>query len=138
MTETLEARLIDHEGLKLKPYRDTKGKLTIGVGRNLDDRGITREEALYLLANDINLARQEALRIPAYLVLDEARREVLAEMVFNMGLGKVLKFEKMLAAIEAKDYAEAAREMLDSKWAREDVGERAHTLARIMETGVES
>lgn len=45
--------LIRHDGLRLKPYRDTRNKLTIGVGRNLDDVGITREEALMLPNNEI-------------------------------------------------------------------------------------
>ena len=77
--------LIRHEGLRLKPYRDTVGKLTIGVGRNLDDVGITREEALYLLKNDIDNARRELIKtIPRFLDMDKVRQIVLISMTFNL------------------------------------------------------
>ena len=127
--------LIKHEGLRLKPYRDTVGKLTIGVGRNLDDVGITREEALYLLGNDI--FRVKAGLYDAFLWsinLDAVRKDVVINMVFNLGLGRFKRFKRMIAAIERQDWDGAAKEMLDSKWAKQ-VGRRAIELAQMMKSG---
>lgn len=128
----LKMQLVHHEGLKLKPYRDTEGKLTIGVGRNLDDRGITEPEAMSLLDADIN----EALRACQHIfggfdTLSEARQHALLDMAFNLGETKLRGFKKMLAAVDARDFERAAAEMLDSKWATQ-VGARAKTLAAMM------
>lgn len=122
------------EGKRLKPYRCTAGKLSIGYGRNLDDVGITDEEAEYLLMHDIERAEKDTEKLPCYKKLNQTRKDVLIEMVFNMGLPRVLGFKKMLAALDAGDYSEAANQALDSKWAR-DVGERANRLAYFMRVG---
>lgn len=136
MQETLKNRVIRHEGLRLKPYRCTAGKLTIGVGRNLDDNGISETEALYLLENDLERCRQSCLQaFPWYGELDEARQGVLVEMCFNLGLTRLKGFSKMLKALELKNYALAAQEMRSSHWAQQ-VGKRADTLAGMMERGV--
>lgn len=128
-----EKTLIRHESLRLKPYRCPAGKLTIGVGRNIEDRGITTEEALYLMRNDIAACRRErpALNVPP---LSSAREGVLLNMLFNLGLPRVLGFARMLQALRVGNYHEAADEMLDSKWARQ-VGKRAEELAKIMREG---
>ena len=133
---TLKEQLIRDEGIRLKPYKDTLGKLTIGVGRNLDDKGITREEAMTLLWNDIaECEAQIEKRLPWAKELDFVRYCVLVNMCFNMGIGDLIsKNPKGLAAMEAGDYALAAREMLDGNW-KEQVGDRAYRLARQMETG---
>lgn len=124
-----------HEGERLKPYRCTAGKLTIGVGRNLDDRGITAEESSYLLANDITREERALLNaLPWVAQLDEVRQRVLLDMVFNMGLGGLLQFKNTLATIKAGDYQRAASMMLDSSWATQ-VGQRAERLSRMMATG---
>lgn len=124
-----------HEGERLKPYRCTAGKLTIGIGRNLEDRGITRDEAAYLLANDIAAEERELQRaLPWVTKLDEVRQRVLLDMCFNMGLVGLLGFKNTLATIEAGNYKRAATMMLDSKWAKQ-VGQRAERLARMMATG---
>ena len=124
-----------HEGEWLKPYRCTAGKLTIGIGRNLDDRGITREESAYLLANDIAAEERELLRaLPWVATLDEVRQRVLLDMAFNMGIVGLLGFKRTLATIQAGDYQAAATMMLDSRWAKQ-VGQRAERLSRMMATG---
>jgi lysozyme len=124
-----------HEGLRLKPYRCTAGKLTIGIGRNLEDRGITFEEAAYLLANDIAAEERELLRaLPWVAKLDEVRQRVLLDMAFNMGVVGLLAFKRTLATIQAGDYQRAAAMMLDSRWAGQ-VGQRAERLSRMMATG---
>lgn len=135
MEDNLIKMLVTHEGLRLKPYLCTSGKLTIGVGRNLDDVGITEEEALYLLKNDVVRVLQELQDNLLYWEdLIAVRKEVLADMCFNLGLARFLRFRKMLAALDQKNYIEAAAEMLDSRWAQQ-VGQRAQTLAQMMRNG---
>ena len=124
-----------HEGFRSKPYKDTVGKLTIGIGRNLDDRGITREEAMHLLKNDVRECHQElSKRWPTYLTLDEVRRAVLLDMCFNLGIYGLLKFTSTLRSIQLKNYKDASHHMLRSKWASQ-VGSRAVRLARMMQRG---
>lgn len=140
MNDAMEAQLIAHEGLRLKPYRDTKGKLTIGVGRNLDDVGISRGEALGLLANDIQRAEHFLdLYMPWWTGLDPIRQRVLIDMMFNMGPGDerhgLRSFRNTLQLIKDGDYERASANMLLSKWAT-DVGTRAHTLSQMMKTGL--
>lgn len=133
--ERLKNQLILHEGLKLRPYRCTAGKLTIGVGRNLEDRGISKAEALYLLDNDIEQVTTElSRRLPWFLDLDEPRRAVLIDMGMNMGVGGLMTFKRALAALGRGHYAEAAREMKDSNWYHQ-VGSRGIRLVEQMRTG---
>lgn len=131
----LELQLIDHEDLKLKPYRCSAGKLSIGVGRNLDDNGITKAEAMMMLRNDLTRTRFGLEKVfPGFLGLSRRRRMALIDMCFNLGLPRFLQFKKMLAAVVARDFNQAAEEMLSSRWA-EQVGQRAHTLATMMREG---
>lgn len=135
MTDKLTEMLVDHEGLRLKPYRCTAGKLTIGVGRNLDDRGLSPDEAMYMLANDIRDSRKElSASFPWFDNLDEVRQSVLIDMNVNLGLSRLNGFRNTLALIGVGKYEAAAVEMLDSKWA-EQVGRRAQRLSRMMATG---
>lgn len=123
------------EGLRLQPYRDSVGKLTIGYGRNLDDVGISGEEAEILLEHDAERAWKALYsRLPWVINLDEVRRAVLVNMAFNLGIAGLLQFKNTLALAESGKYREAAAEMLKSKWAQQ-VGERAARLARQMESG---
>lgn len=131
----LLSQLKRDEGIRLKAYRDQVGKLTIGIGRNLDDVGISLEEAEHLLANDIAAAQaQLAEQLPWTLGLDEVRRAVLTNMTFNMGIHGLMGFKNTLALIQAGEYEKAADNMLQSKWAQQ-VGPRAHRLALQMKTG---
>ena len=117
--------LIRHEGIKLKPYHCTSGKLTIGIGRNLEDRGITKEEAIYLLNNDIHSFHEQLLdKFSFYKSLEGARRDAVLNLAFNMGVYSLSKFVKALSYMEDKQYDKAADEFMDSKWARQ-VGSRA-------------
>ncbi|MCD6320376.1 MAG: glycoside hydrolase family protein [Candidatus Desulfofervidaceae bacterium] len=132
----LKKRLKKHEGLKLSPYRCPTGHLTIGYGHNLEAKGITPDVAEILLEKDMQDAFYDLKQLPeeSWKHLSLRRQCVLVEMIFNMGVTKVLKFKHMLKALAEKDYKRAAEEMLDSRWA-EQVGERAKTLAKIMEEG---
>ena len=135
MTDKLTDMLVQHEGLRLKPYHCTAGKLTIGVGRNLDDRGITPDEALYLLANDIKDSRRElSAAFPWFDGLDSVRQCVLIDMCVNLGLARLKGFRNTLALIGVGKYEAAAVEMLDSKWAQQ-VGRRAQRLSGMMANG---
>lgn len=135
-TEALRQQLIRDEGLRLKPYRDTVGKLTIGVGRNLEDVGISAEEAEVLLANDLaRVSTSVTTALPWVWELDEPRQGVLYNMAFNLGTRGLLEFRRMLRSLEAHEYHAAAAELLDSTYAGQ-VGARAQRLARQLETGV--
>lgn len=117
------------------PYQCPADKLTIGYGRNIEERGITEDEALYLLNNDIALCKAEIVKnLPIYARLDDARQTVLVNMCFNLGMPTLLTFKRFITALSAGDYESAAREMLDSKWARQ-VGARAIRLADMMRSG---
>jgi len=124
-----------HEGMRRFPYKCTSGKLTIGIGRNLDDRGITEAEAAHLLSNDIDDFQSRLTReIPWMVGLDPIRQRVLIDMAFNLGVPGLLKFKRTLAAIRGKEYDRAAAMMLDSRWATQ-VGMRAERLSEMMATG---
>ena len=130
----LKEQLLRDEGLRLKPYRDTEGFLSIGVGRNLDGKGITKDEAFELLDNDIiEVTNLLNAKLPWVKDLHGPRFAVLVNMGF-MGVVKLLEFKKMLAAIKAEDWNKAAAELLDSKYAKQ-VGERADRLAQQLITG---
>lgn len=134
--DALRVRLVQHESLKLSPYRDSKGFLTIGIGHNLDAKPISRRAAFVILEDDIMDAIADLDRaLPWWRQMDAIRRSILTEMCFNLGLPRLLSFRKALGAMQRQDWATAATEMLDSKWAREDVGKRANVLADIMRSG---
>ncbi|MCI0560948.1 MAG: glycoside hydrolase family protein [Nitrososphaera sp.] len=134
--ELLVTQLVRHEGLRLKPYKDTVGKLTIGVGRNLTDKGISLREAHVLLENDIDeVVTSLNARLPWIVSLAPSRRDVLYNMAFNLGVAGLLKFKVTLANVKNGEYKLAAVNMLKSKWASQ-VGRRAEELAQQMRTGV--
>jgi lysozyme len=144
-----------HEGIVLEPYKDSLGISTIGIGRNLEDRGITdgeldyigktmeevlekgltEEEAYYLCMNDIAIVEKELLdRKPIVNQLNDVRQMVLVDMAFNMGVPRLMKFKNMWMAIEKVNYPLACEEMIDSRWANQ-VGNRAMKLSLAMKNG---
>jgi lysozyme len=137
-TEKFKQQLIINEGLLNRPYRDTVGKLTIGVGRNLDDVGISTSEAMFLLDNDIKRVLDELVyHLTWFNQLDDIRQRVIADMTFNMGFYGLLTFSKMLKCLKEQDYVGTAKEMENSKWFKQ-TGLRAIRLKNMMETGVDS
>lgn len=134
----LERQLRGDEDEVLHAYQDHLGYWTLGVGRLIDKRkggGISKEESAYLLANDI--AKREAAldkRIPWWSKLDDARRGVLLNMAFQMGVDGLLGFKNTLKMIEAGDYERAAKGMLNSLWAKQTPA-RAKRLSEQMRTG---
>lgn len=134
--DIMRVELMRDEGVRLRPYLDTVGKLTIGVGRNLDDVGITQVEAAHMLDGDIQRTASELdTQLRWWRNLDETRQRVILNMAFNLGVSGLLKFKNTLAAMQAGKYADAAEGMLKSKWA-EQVGQRAVRLANMMRGGV--
>ena len=130
--------LIRHEGLKLKPYRCTAGKLTIGVGRNLDDMGITENEARYLLENDLGRIRLELDdALPWWRALDATRQAVLLDVAFNLGLTRLMGFKKFLHALSHGDNLTAAAELIDSEAARQ-CPRRYKELAALLQMPVDA
>ena len=149
-------KLIEHEGMVLHVYKDSLGIDTIGIGRNLEDRGITKDEldymdypsieyvysdgicegdAKYLANNDIEVVEEELCKAhPCVEELDAVRQLVLMDMAFNMGVPRLKKFVKMWKAIHEKQFDVAAKEMLDSRWARQVKG-RAIKLSNAMHNG---
>lgn len=132
--ENLRKLIIKHEGMELKPYRDTVGKWTIGVGRNLSDNGISRDEAIYMLERDLQRCYIEARTFIWWKGLDPVRQEVVICMLFNLGLTRLLKFEKFLGHMALRDFKSAAEEMLRSRWA-DQVGGRATELSLMLHDG---
>jgi lysozyme len=123
-----------HEGLKLKPYRCTSGKLTIGYGRNLEAKGISKGEAESMLLSDIAEVEERLVRAGFLSGLNDARKAVLINMAFQLGFNGLSKFRNMLAAVQSEQYVLAASEMLDSLWAKQTPS-RAKELSEQMLTG---
>ena len=124
------------EGLRLKPYKCTAGKLTIGYGRNLKDVGISQVEADMMFERDFAMAESEVKRLCKKFGIDvdnliEQRFYVLTDMMFNLGYNRLSKFNKFLYALKTGSYTAAADEMLDSVWAKQ-VGNRATQLSALM------
>ena len=130
----LRRDLIKHEGFRSKPYKDSVGVTTIGVGWNLDANGLPERMLWELLEVGIDNATGTLDGIWAqWRNLDDVRQRVLVNMAFNLG-PRLGNFKKFLFALGQRDYKQAAKEMLDSTWARQ-VGPRAIELATEMETG---
>lgn len=133
--QTITDQLRRDEGVRRFPYADAHGKITIGVGRNLTDVGVSDAEIDDMLANDIsNVNSQLMLNLPLYSKLDTVRAMVLCNMAFNMGFHGLLEFRRALACMEKQDWEGAAKEILDSQWAKQ-VGDRAERLAKQLTTG---
>lgn len=144
-------RLIAHEGMKLMPYRCTAGKLTIGVGRNLEDNpptpeearalgdymhGITENAAKMLLRNDIARCFEALKRIvEGFEELDEERQYALLDMCFQMGVRGFRRFKRLLKAVEQRNFELAAFECLTSKYAQQ-TPKRAKRIAQLLKTSV--
>ena len=121
--------------MELKPYKCTSDKLTIGIGRNLEDVGISEKEAEMLLQNDVQqVTAQLKEKFPWVLQLDEVRFAALINFTFNVGIGTASKFVNAMALLKAGNYDTAADEFLDSRWAKQ-VGQRAIEVTEQIRTG---
>ena len=136
MATNIYEQLIRDEGNLPHPYRDTVGKLTIGVGHNLDAKGLSWRARMVILGDDVEDAERDLMNmLPWTQQLSAARRGVLINMTFNMGIGGLMEFKKMLTAMREARWEEARKEMLDSTYAKQ-VGERAVRLGKQLVTNV--
>ena len=134
MIKELKKHLIEFEGIVLKPYKCTAGKITIGIGRNLDDMGITEDEAMILLDNDIKNVVEEVLATwPWVDDLPPRASMVVIDLGFNMGVPTLSTFRNMLECLKSEDWDGAAKNLLDSRYAQQ-VGRRAIYNAHLLET----
>jgi len=123
-----------HEGLKLKPYNCSRGALTIGCGRNLDSMGITEDEALYLLTNDVRRVIEELeSNFTWFKDLSGARRDAIIDLCFNIGITSLRLFRNANKSMSECDYEEAHLHYLDSRWA-DEVGARAIEVCDMIRT----
>jgi lysozyme len=126
--------LVKHEGLRLFPYKDTAGYLTIGVGHNLTANGLTHEQVMNILEDDINSTLTFLDKgVPWWRTLDEVRQRVMIDLAFNL-MGTLLTFKRMLTALQSHAWNVAADELLDSQFATQ-TGQRAQDLAHMLRTG---
>lgn len=139
--ESLVARLKIEEGKRVRGgrhmlYKCPANKWTLGYGRNVEEHGISETDAHNWLVDDARDALLDAASLfPSWLMLDEVRRDVLADMSYNLGRSRLAKFKDLIAAVEASDWPGAKAAMIDSAWYGQ-VGQRAVRLAEEMRTGV--
>jgi len=135
MISDLKDLLKRHEGERFYPYTDTIGHITIGCGRNLSEKGISKIELEFMLDNDISDTLTDAHSIfNNFWSFSEPRQMVILSMIFNIGKNGFLGFKKLIAAIKEGKWLMASVEMIDSQWAKQ-VGTRAFELAEMMRNG---
>ena len=123
-----------HEGFRSNVYTCSGGKKTLGYGRNLEDIGISEEEAEMLLKNDIYEATNQLLNaFPFMATFSDVRISAMINFTFNVGIGTVRKFSNTIEYLKNEDWEAAADEMMDSKWA-EQVGNRAIQITEQIRT----
>jgi len=138
MTDKIVKLLRLHEGVKSHAYKCTANKITVGVGRNIDPEGglgLSDDEIDYLLTNDVNRVIKELGKaFPWFSSLDEARRDAMIDICFNLGMPRLKGFAKALSAMASEDYETAAYEFSDSAWYKQ-VGKRAQTIVDMIRFG---
>lgn len=133
----VRSQLMRHEGKRAFPYTDTAGKLTIGIGRNLSDVPLADDEIDLLFNNDVHRCVQDLARFPWWVGLDAIRQRAVVDLRFNLGARGFRGFRRLLAALDRKDYADAAHELLDSDWAHQVQPARRDCLVHQIRTGTE-
>lgn len=140
MKTELERQLRGDEGVKPCVYKDHLGFYTIGIGRLVDDRkpgaGLRPVEMSFMLQNDIeNRINALTRALKWFQDLDDARRGVLLNMSFQLGVDGLLKFERTLEFVRTGKYDLAAAAMLESLWAKQTPA-RAKRMADQMRSGL--
>lgn len=126
--------LVWAEGERLNLYKDSVGIMTVGVGHNIEEKGISKRVSRLMLEDDIQEVVDDVRGLAYWNDLGSVRQLVVADMVFNLGLSRFLKFVNLNKALVIQDYNLAAVEMKDSRWYRQ-VGRRAVKLVEAMITG---
>lgn len=136
--EMLISRLAEHEGIKKFAYKDTKGYVTVGIGRCLESgvgKGLSIDECFYLLRNDIADFKSQLVKYDWFQLQDETRQHALVELAFNMGTANLLKFVNMIDALKRKSYAEAVKHLMDSVWAKQVGAARSADICYRLNNG---
>ena len=129
-------QLVKHEGLRLRPYVDTVGKMTVGVGRNLTDKGISSREAFDLLDHDLDECEADLTgAFPWFITLDGVRQIAITDLRFNLGPTRFRLFRELIGAMAAGDFVMAAEQLIRSKWATQVQPDRRDRLYRQLATG---
>lgn len=138
LDKTVEDFIKRNEGLRLKPYKCSADKLTIGYGRNIEDNGISITEAELMLSSDIVSVAEEIRRlIPDFDSLDLPQKTALIDMGFNLGITRLGKFKLMIKAINVRDFKTAAIELLDSEYANQ-LPHRSSKNAQLIQINLDS
>ena len=133
----LVEQLRRHEGVRTHAYKCTADMITVGVGRNIDENGgigLSDDEIDYLLSNDIKRCQAELLAFSWFVDLDPVRQDAMTNLLFNLGMTRLLGFKNALSAMERSEFVTAADEFMDSRWA-EQVGNRADEVCEMIRTG---
>lgn len=125
------------EGYSPQLYKCPAGYLTIGYGRNIEQRGISKEEAEFMFQNDYNdaLRNLQSLLVSKGIKVEDVHKDVfyaLTDMMFNMGYDRLSKFKKLFSELKKGSYEGVAREMKNSKWYTQ-VGDRSKKLVEIVQ-----
>jgi lysozyme len=140
MTPTAKERLIADvkhaEGFRAKAYQDTMGVWTIGYGTNLEQLVIPEAQAETWCIQKLDRSELEARATFSWFAgLSDGRQRAIVEMVYNLGLPRFRGFVKLIAALSRGDYAQAAEEALDSRWAEQVGSNRANRIADLVQHG---
>ena len=133
----LVEQLRRHEGVRSHAYKCSANMITVGVGRNIDENGgigLSDDEIDYLLSNDIKRCQAELLAFSWFVDLDPVRQDAMTNLLFNLGMTRLLGFKNALSAMERSEFVTAADEFMDSRWA-EQVGNRADEVCEMIRTG---
>ena len=145
-----EQRLEFHEGFRSTPYKCPTGHLTIGIGHNTEAReftdaekkaigdwkkGITKNMAYMILRTDIDICLKDLKKLGFWYYLDSERQYALLDMCYQLGYNGLCKFRNMLEAIRVKNYDRAAKECLNSNYAKQ-TPKRAQRIAKLIKSGV--
>ena len=117
-----------HEGFRSRPYKDTEGNLTVGYGRSLSTNPMSESEAEHLMLNDLNKSYMMLQQFWWFRDLDDVRKEVLVELCYNIGIGGVFSFKRMIEALKNSDYVGARDELLDSRWFNQVARSRSNDM----------
>lgn len=124
----------DRTGKSIRTGTIVQGIATIGIGRNLQHKGLSDEEIIYLLTNDLNeIELALSLKLPEIMNLSDVRQAVLVSMAFNLGVNGLMSFKKMIQEVKNKDFNAVAACMRQSLWYRQ-IPKRAERLCQMMLT----
>lgn len=132
--QDFETHLVWAEGERLGIYKDSVGILTVGVGHNIQEKGISKAVSRLMLKEDIQDVVSDCRTLSYWDNLDPVRQLIVADMVFNLGFSRFLGFRRMNAALDIGDYLLASAEGRDSKWYKQ-VGRRSKKLMIAMISG---